>query len=80
MFLSIIIPTYNAERTISASLKAVFSSGFKEFEVIVVDASALRELMQKDCRLGLVLQQQIIKLLKLNSNKETNSASILSKG
>ena len=34
-----------------------------ETEVLVVDAIALRELMQKDCRLGFILQQQIIKLL-----------------
>ena len=34
-----------------------------EIEVIAVDASALRKLMQKDCRLGFILQQQIIKLL-----------------
>ena len=34
-----------------------------EIEVIVIDASALRKLMQKDCRLGFILQQQIIKLL-----------------
>ena len=34
-----------------------------EIEVIAVDASALRKLMQKDYQLGFILQQQIIKLL-----------------
>jgi CRP-like cAMP-binding protein len=34
-----------------------------EVEVLEVDAVALRELMQRDCRLGLVLQQHIIRVL-----------------
>jgi CRP/FNR family cyclic AMP-dependent transcriptional regulator len=34
-----------------------------EVEVLETDAVSLRELMQKDCRLGLSLQQQIIKVL-----------------
>ena len=34
-----------------------------EIEVIAVDASALRKLMQKDYQLGFILQQLIIKLL-----------------
>lgn len=34
-----------------------------EVEVLEIDAVALRELMQKDCRLGLSLQQQIISVL-----------------
>ena len=34
-----------------------------KIEVIAVDASALRKLMQKDYQLGFILQQQIIKLL-----------------
>ena len=34
-----------------------------EIEVVVVNAIALRELMQKDCQLGFILQQHIIKLL-----------------
>ena len=36
-----------------------------EIEVLVVDAIALRELMQKDCQFGLMLQQQIIKFLMI---------------
>jgi CRP/FNR family transcriptional regulator, cyclic AMP receptor protein len=34
-----------------------------EVEVLEVDAASLRELMQKDCRLGLSLQQHIIRVL-----------------
>jgi len=34
-----------------------------ETEVLVVNATALRKLMQEDCQLGFILQQQIIKLL-----------------
>ncbi len=34
-----------------------------EVEVLEVDAASLRELMQKDCQLGLSLQQHIIKVL-----------------
>ena len=34
-----------------------------EIEVLVVEASALRELMQKDCRFGMLMQQRIIKVL-----------------
>jgi glycosyltransferase involved in cell wall biosynthesis len=35
--ISIIIPTYNAERTLDKCLKAIFSSNNKDFEVLVVD-------------------------------------------
>jgi len=34
-----------------------------EIEVLEIDAVSLRELMQKDCRLGLSLQQHIIRVL-----------------
>ena len=34
-----------------------------EVEVLEVDAASLRELMQKDCQLGLSLQQHIIRVL-----------------
>ncbi len=37
MPVSVIIPVFNSERTIVQCLEAVFSSDFKEFEVIVVD-------------------------------------------
>lgn len=33
----IVIPTYNSERTIEKCLKAVYSSDYKDFEVVVVD-------------------------------------------
>lgn len=35
--LSIVIPCYNAEKTIGRTLESVFSSSFKNFEVIVAD-------------------------------------------
>jgi CRP-like cAMP-binding protein len=34
-----------------------------EVEVLEINAASLRELMQKDCRLGFSLQQQIIRVL-----------------
>src|SRR5262245_57535681 len=34
---SVIIPAYNAGRTISAALQSVFAQTFRDFEVIVVD-------------------------------------------
>ena len=34
-----------------------------EVDVLEIDAASLRKLMQKDCRLGFSLQQQIIKVL-----------------
>lgn len=37
--------------------------GLTETEVLVVDAVALRELMQKDCQLGFLIQQHIIGVL-----------------
>lgn len=36
-YISIIIPLYNAERTLEKCLKAVFDSGFQDFELLVVD-------------------------------------------
>jgi glycosyltransferase involved in cell wall biosynthesis len=36
-YISIIIPLYNAERTLEKCLKAVFDSTFQDFEVLVVD-------------------------------------------
>ena len=46
--------------TYSASMRSL-----SEIEVFVVDATSLRELMQKDCKFGFILQQQIIKLLMM---------------
>ncbi len=36
-FVSVIIPVYNAEETVEGCLESVFSSDYKDFEVIVVD-------------------------------------------
>ena len=36
-YISIIIPLYNAERTLEKCLKAVFDSSFQDFELLVVD-------------------------------------------
>ena len=46
--------------TYSASMRSL-----SEIEVLVVDAASLRELMQKDCKFGFILQQQIIKFLMI---------------
>ena len=35
--ISVVIPVYNAERTLSACLKSLFASDFHDYEVIVVD-------------------------------------------
>lgn len=39
MRFSIIIPSYNSENYLSHSLRSIFSNGFEDFEVIVVDCS-----------------------------------------
>jgi len=37
MNFSVIVPAYNASRTISSCLEAIFNSDFKDFEVVVID-------------------------------------------
>ena len=37
MYISIIIPTYNAEKTLEKCLKAIYNSSYQKFEVLVVD-------------------------------------------
>lgn len=39
-FFSIIIPCFNADKTISATLKSIQAQSFKDFEVIVVDGKS----------------------------------------
>jgi glycosyltransferase involved in cell wall biosynthesis len=37
MYISIIIPTYNAEKTLENCLQAIFNSSYQKFEVLLVD-------------------------------------------
>jgi glycosyltransferase involved in cell wall biosynthesis len=40
VFFSIIIPTFNAEKTISIALKSIISQSFGEFEILIIDGAS----------------------------------------
>ncbi|MEZ4706697.1 MAG: glycosyltransferase family 2 protein [Caldilineaceae bacterium] len=61
-FISIIIPTYNAEESIRPCLNAVFSSAYSPVEVIVVDDGSKDKTCQIVAEYGVsVIQQEINK-------------------
>ena len=61
--ISVIIPVYNAEKTIRRCLESIMSSEYEEYEVIVVDdgstdnsASILFEYANRDRRVKIINQ------------------------
>ena len=61
--ISVIIPVYNAEKTIRRCLESIMSSEYEEYEVIVVDdgstdnsASILFEYVNRDRRVKIINQ------------------------
>lgn len=59
--LSIIIPVFNAEKTISKLLNSIMSSTYKDYEIIVVDDASSDRTIEK-------LKDFPIELIKLNKN------------
>jgi len=55
MDISVIVPTFNCQRTISECLKSIFNSTYKNFEVIVVDDyssdSTIEKIKKFDCKI-----------------------------
>jgi glycosyltransferase involved in cell wall biosynthesis len=63
MKISIIIPTYNGERTIVKAIESVLTQSFQDFEIIVVDDGStdktkeiVLELIEKDSRIKYIYQ------------------------
>ena len=61
--ISVIIPVYNAERTIRRCLESISSSGYLEYEVILIDdgsidnsTSIISEYVHRDCRFKMFSQ------------------------
>ena len=62
--LSVIIPVYNAEKTVGCSIESVLAQRWKDLEVIVVDDGSsdgslalCREYAKKDSRIKVIHQQ-----------------------
>ncbi|MBI2627847.1 MAG: glycosyltransferase family 2 protein [Candidatus Niyogibacteria bacterium] len=65
--LSVIIPVYNSRKTINQCLNAVFSSDFKEFEVIMVDDCSTDDTLE-------MAKKYPCKVIKLKRNSGPSSA------
>jgi glycosyltransferase involved in cell wall biosynthesis len=61
-FISIIIPAYNAEKTIAICLESIFSSSYKDFEIIVVNDGS------KDTTLQIIKDFPVV-IIDLESNQ-----------
>jgi len=61
-FFSIIIPAYNGEKTIKRCLKSIFSSTFKNFEVITIDDCSRDNTLK-------ILKEFNVGIIKLMKNK-----------
>jgi glycosyltransferase involved in cell wall biosynthesis len=61
-YISVVIPVYNAEKTLDKCLRAVFNSGFQDFEVLVVDDDSKDSSMK-------IAEQFPCKLLTLTRNQ-----------
>lgn len=75
--ISVIIPVYNAEKTIRRCLESIMSSEYEEYEVVVVDdgstdnsASILFEYANRDRRVKIINNQ--IRALRLPEIKDWN--------
>ncbi|MBQ7826818.1 MAG: glycosyltransferase family 2 protein [Clostridia bacterium] len=63
--ISVIMPAYNAERTISAAVLSVLFQTYSDFELIIINdcstdgtAAILDELAEKDCRITVLVNEK----------------------
>lgn len=82
--ISIIIPVYNAEKTIRRCLKSIMSSEYEEYEVIIVDdgstdnsASILFEYANRDHRIKVINQSNSGPSLARNKGLELAKGDII---
>jgi glycosyltransferase involved in cell wall biosynthesis len=81
---SVIIPAYNAERTISKTLHSVISQSYKYIEIIVVDdgsqdntASVVRSFSRRDSRIQLFQQPNLGVARARNLGIENSSGGLI---
>ena len=82
--ISVIIPVYNAEKTIRRCLESIMSSEYEEYEVIVVDdgstdnsASILLEYANKDHRIKIITQSNSGPSIARNKGLESAKGEII---